>query len=98
MHRSLVKHLAPAVVLVEEAAEILEPQVLASLNSELQHLILLGDHHQLRPQVESYDLERWYVSPSPLPFRQWHGMAWVIILHASCTLIRLPIKEISLIV
>lgn len=76
MHRSLVKHLAPAVVLVEEAAEILEPQVLASLNSELQHLILIGDHHQLRPQVESYDLERWYVSPSPLPFRQWHGMAW----------------------
>ena len=59
INRSVLKHLSPAVVLVEEAAEILEPQVLASLNSNLQHLILIGDHHQLRPQVESYDLERW---------------------------------------
>jgi len=54
-----MKYLSPAVVLVEEAAEILEPQVLASLNSKLQHLILIGDHQQLRPQVESYNLERW---------------------------------------
>ncbi|KAG0617383.1 hypothetical protein M758_5G185900 [Ceratodon purpureus] len=60
IHQRLLKHLSPAVVLVEEAAEILEPQVLASLNSNVQHLILIGDHHQLRPQVESYDLERWH--------------------------------------
>lgn len=57
IHRNVMKLLSPAVVLVEEAAEILEPQVLASLNSDLQHLILIGDHQQLRPQVESYELE-----------------------------------------
>lgn len=61
MHQTVVKHLSPAIVLVEEAAEILEPQVLASLNSNLKHLILIGDHQQLRPQVESYELERKWV-------------------------------------
>lgn len=55
----MLKSLSPAVLFVEEAAEMLEPQVLAVLNPDLQHLILIGDHHQLRPSVESYDLEKW---------------------------------------
>ena len=59
MHQSVLKCLAPAVILVEEAAEILESNVLAVLNSNLQHLILIGDHQQLRPTVASYPLDRW---------------------------------------
>ena len=59
MHQSVLKCLSPAVILVEEAAEILEPNVLAVLNPNLQHLILIGDHEQLRPTVASYPLDRW---------------------------------------
>lgn len=55
----MLKSLSPAVLFVEEAAEMLEPQVLAVLNPDLQHLILIGDHHQRRSSVESYDLEKW---------------------------------------
>jgi superfamily I DNA and/or RNA helicase len=46
--RGLVQALAPRIVLVEEAAEVLEAHVLASLSSMTQHLILIGDHKQLR--------------------------------------------------
>lgn len=46
----------PQIVVVEEAAEVLEAQVLASLAPNTQHLILIGDHEQLRPKSESYEL------------------------------------------
>jgi superfamily I DNA and/or RNA helicase len=42
--------------MIEEAAEILEAHMLTSLNPSMQHLIQIGDHKQLRPKVESYDL------------------------------------------
>lgn len=44
------------VVIVEEAGEVLESHVLSSLTPETKHLILIGDHKQLRPKVESYEL------------------------------------------
>jgi hypothetical protein len=59
IHRYVLKHLCLAVVLVEEAAE---RDVLAALSSNLQHLILMGDHQQLRPQVEWYDLDHCFAS------------------------------------
>jgi hypothetical protein len=55
--RDVLHHLAcfvshPAgVVLVEEAGELLEAHVLTSLTSATQHLIMIGDHKQLRPKV-----------------------------------------------
>ncbi len=58
INRSLLSALQPAIVLVEEAAEALEPQLVAALNESVQHLILIGDHKQLRPPVQSYDLTR----------------------------------------
>lgn len=42
--------------MIEEAAEILEAHVLTSLSPSTQHLIQIGDHKQLRPKVESYEL------------------------------------------
>ncbi|XP_057863079.2 uncharacterized protein LOC131071300 [Cryptomeria japonica] len=46
----------PQVMIVEEAAEVLEGQLLACLNPHIEHLILIGDHLQLRPSVASSQL------------------------------------------
>ena len=54
----LLSSLQPAIVVVEEAAEVLEPQLLAALGPWVKHLIMIGDHQQLRPPVESYNLVR----------------------------------------
>ena len=51
INNALMNMLAPEVVLVEEAAEILEPQLLVALTPSIKHLIQIGDHHQLPPQV-----------------------------------------------
>lgn len=47
-------------MVVEEAAEVLESHQIAILNENIQHLILIGDHQQLRPKVECFDLEKEY--------------------------------------
>eukprot|EP00983_Pelagomonas_calceolata_P042443 1138506-Pelagomonas_calceolata.AAC.3 len=47
---------SPGIVVVEEAAELLESHVLTSLSPDTQHLIMIGDHKQLRPKVEYYPL------------------------------------------
>ncbi|XP_046847639.1 uncharacterized protein LOC124441242 [Xenia sp. Carnegie-2017] len=52
----LLHEIGPSVIVVEEAAEILEPSLLAALTPSIQHLILIGDHKQLRPQVDTYEL------------------------------------------
>lgn len=56
----LIQRLKPPVVIVEEAAEILEPGLIAALSSATEHLILIGDHKQLRPQVTNYRLRTDY--------------------------------------
>jgi superfamily I DNA and/or RNA helicase len=48
---------APRVVMVEEAAEILEAHVLTSLSPRTRHLVMIGDHKQLRPKVENAKLK-----------------------------------------
>ena len=40
-------------MIVEEAAEILEGQLVAVIPPSVQHLIMIGDHEQLRPFVQS---------------------------------------------
>ncbi|EJD38161.1 P-loop containing nucleoside triphosphate hydrolase protein [Auricularia subglabra TFB-10046 SS5] len=47
---------SPHVVLVEEAGEILESHVLTALGPETRQLILIGDHKQLRPKFNKYEL------------------------------------------
>lgn len=46
----------PTIILCEEAGEILEAHILASLSNSVKQLILIGDHKQLRPRISEYDL------------------------------------------
>eukprot|EP00966_Prymnesium_polylepis_P180531 4181160-Prymnesium_polylepis.1 len=48
--------LRPTIVIAEEAGELLESQMLAVLLNSVQHLVMIGDHKQLRPGVENYEL------------------------------------------
>eukprot|EP00397_Hematodinium_sp_SG-2012_P007209 GEMP01007251.1.p1 GENE.GEMP01007251.1~~GEMP01007251.1.p1 ORF type:complete len:444 (+),score=92.67 GEMP01007251.1:1-1332(+) len=58
LHQNLLKLLRPTIVCIEEAAELLEPQVLACLGPWVEHLILIGDHWQLPPSVNSFTLKK----------------------------------------
>ena len=57
---SLLQDLQPAITIVEEAAEVLEAHIVTSLTPGCQHLILIGDHQQLRPNPTVYDLQKNY--------------------------------------
>lgn len=65
-YRSLISSLRPRIVLVEEAAETLEAPVTAACVPSLEHLILVGDHKQLRPhcQVHEFEDEPYYFNLS----------------------------------
>ncbi|KAI0451030.1 hypothetical protein F5B21DRAFT_528337 [Xylaria acuta] len=52
----LLRKLNSKVLLCEEAGEVLESHILAALLPSLEHVILIGDHLQLRPQVTNYEL------------------------------------------
>lgn len=43
---------------VEEAAEVLEAHIITSLCSQTEHLILIGDHMQLKPNPTVYELAK----------------------------------------
>ncbi|KAF8436537.1 P-loop containing nucleoside triphosphate hydrolase protein [Boletus edulis BED1] len=51
-----IKAASPGVLLVEEAGEILESHVITALGKDTAHMILIGDHKQLRPKVNNYEL------------------------------------------
>lgn len=54
--QSLIATWAPQVVVIEEAAEVLEAHCFAAIHGSVQQLILVGDHKQLRPKYNVYDL------------------------------------------
>lgn len=56
-HHHILKKIHPKVVIFEEAAEIFEAHIVTSLAPSVQQLILIGDHKQLRPKPNCYDLE-----------------------------------------
>jgi hypothetical protein len=58
-HRVL-KDIGPRVVIVEEAAEVFESHIVAALSKHCEHLILIGDHVQLRPNPAVYLLAQRY--------------------------------------
>ena len=58
INQQLLREIQPDIVIVEEAAEVLEPQLLASICPSTKYLLLIGDHQQLRPQVDAYYLRK----------------------------------------
>ncbi|KAK4872928.1 hypothetical protein RN001_014957 [Aquatica leii] len=56
--QTIIKNLKSPIVIVEEAAEVLESHVVVSLTSLCKHLILIGDHQQLKPSTSNYFLEK----------------------------------------
>ena len=56
----VLQHIKPKIVIVEEAAEVLEGHIVTSLSEECEHLILIGDHKQLRPSPAVYQLAKRY--------------------------------------
>ncbi|XP_006881685.1 PREDICTED: NFX1-type zinc finger-containing protein 1 [Elephantulus edwardii] len=57
-YRQILQKVEPQIVIVEEAAEVLEAHTIATLSKACQHLILIGDHQQLRPSANVYDLAK----------------------------------------
>ena len=56
-HHHVLKKIHPKVVIFEEAAEIFEAHIITSLAPSVQQLVLIGDHKQLQPKPNCYDLE-----------------------------------------
>jgi helicase required for RNAi-mediated heterochromatin assembly 1 len=56
-YRPLVASLKPKIILIEEAAEVLEGPVTAVCVESLEHLILVGDHQQLQGHCNVQELE-----------------------------------------
>jgi len=48
------------IVIVEEAAAIFEAHIITALSTKCEHLILIGDHVQLRPNPSVYRLAKKY--------------------------------------
>ena len=59
-YRRILQRIRPKIVLVEEAAEVLEAHIITSLTKGCEHLILIGDHQQLRPKPAVYQLAKKY--------------------------------------
>ncbi|XP_047439999.1 NFX1-type zinc finger-containing protein 1 isoform X2 [Mugil cephalus] len=57
-YRKELQEVRPRLVVVEEAAEVLEAHTITTLTKACQHLILIGDHQQLRPSATVYDLAK----------------------------------------
>ena len=55
-YRGLIQSLNPRVILIEEAAETLEAFVSVACFKSLEHLILVGDHQQLRGHCNDQEL------------------------------------------
>lgn len=54
---NLLQKLRCKVMLCEEAGEVLEAHILTALLPSIEHAILIGDHLQLRPQIQNYELQ-----------------------------------------
>ncbi|SAM02230.1 hypothetical protein [Absidia glauca] len=50
-YHDLLEEIKPTIVVVEEAAEMLESQIFTAFVPSLQHLVLIGDHQQVRPST-----------------------------------------------
>jgi hypothetical protein len=51
-----LEHVRAKIIIVEEAGEVLEAHMLSALLPSIEHVIAIGDHQQLRPQINNYNL------------------------------------------
>ncbi|KAJ6185870.1 hypothetical protein N7519_007171 [Penicillium mononematosum] len=51
-----LRRIGAKVIICEEAAEVMEAHVISSLMPGVEHFIQIGDHRQLRPQIQNYSL------------------------------------------
>ena len=59
-HHGLLLKVKPKIIVVEEAAEVYEAHIVTTLSASVEHLILIGDHQQLRPSPHVYRLAKEY--------------------------------------
>ena len=59
-YHSVLQSVAPKIVIIEEAAEVMEAHIITSLSHNTKHTILIGDHKQLRPKATVYELAQKY--------------------------------------
>lgn len=52
--------------MIEETSEVLEAHTLTTLLSSIEHVILIGDHEQLRSQINNYEFQ--YENPRGAKF------------------------------
>jgi hypothetical protein len=57
-YRNVLQKIKPRIVVVEEAAEVLEAHIVTALSEGAQHLILIGDHKQLKPNPSVFTLAK----------------------------------------
>ena len=55
-YHSILHKIKPKIMIIEEAAEVLESHIVTTLTTSTQQVILIGDHKQLRPKPNDYDL------------------------------------------
>jgi superfamily I DNA and/or RNA helicase len=55
-YHEVLRNIGPRIVIVEEAAEVFEAHIVSSLSKDCEHLILIGDHVQLRPNPAVFKL------------------------------------------
>ena len=51
-----LKRVASKIVICEEAGEVMEPHIVSALLPKVEHFVQIGDHEQLRPQINNYGL------------------------------------------
>ena len=59
-YKKILQQISSKIMVVEEAAEILESHIFTSLNPDIQQLVLIGDHQQLRPNLNAFELAEYY--------------------------------------
>ena len=59
-YNHILSNIHPKIIIIEEAAEVFEAHVFTSLTPSVQQLIMIGDHKQLRPKANCYNLEKDY--------------------------------------
>ncbi|KAL4453718.1 hypothetical protein ABPG74_009614 [Tetrahymena malaccensis] len=60
MNMDSLRQLQYQIVILEEAGQILETHLIPLLKPGLQQIIMIGDHQQLKPSVQNYQIEQLY--------------------------------------